>query len=105
MGYHDLVSRSMVVLNDSRNGYDSDARAYLTERFTQSGATVEFMPLTRILPLAASSIRHTSFRRRAGCGCSRSPPCLRISTCRTPTGRADGHGFLSGAMRCRRDLR
>ena len=44
MGYHDLVSRSMVVLNDSRNGYDSDARAYLTERFTQSGATVEFMP-------------------------------------------------------------
>ena len=44
MGYHELVSRSMVILNDSRNGYDKDARHYLTERFVQSGATVEFMP-------------------------------------------------------------
>ncbi|HEX7322667.1 MAG TPA: MinD/ParA family protein [Mycobacterium sp.] len=44
MGYHDLVSRSMVILNDSRNKYDPEARKYLTERFTQSGATVEFMP-------------------------------------------------------------
>ncbi|ORW61898.1 MinD/ParA family ATP-binding protein [Mycobacterium riyadhense] len=44
MGYHELVSRSTVVLNDSRNKYDPDARSYLTERFGQSGATVEFMP-------------------------------------------------------------
>lgn len=44
MGYHELVSRSMVILNDSRDEYDSDARTYLTERFAQSGATVEFMP-------------------------------------------------------------
>lgn len=44
MGYHDLVSRSMVILNDSRNGYDRDAREYLAERFSQCGATVEFMP-------------------------------------------------------------
>jgi len=44
MGYHELVSRSMVVLNDSRNKYDPNARAYLTERFGQSGASVEFMP-------------------------------------------------------------
>lgn len=44
MGYHELVSRSMVILNDSRNGYDKDARDYLVERFSQSGATVEFMP-------------------------------------------------------------
>lgn len=44
MGYHDLVSRSTVIINDSRNGYDKDARDYLTERFNQSGATVEFMP-------------------------------------------------------------
>lgn len=44
MGYHELVSRSMVVLNDSRNKYDADARGYLTERFSQSGASVEFMP-------------------------------------------------------------
>jgi MinD-like ATPase involved in chromosome partitioning or flagellar assembly len=44
LGYHELVSRSMVILNDSRNSYDSDARKYLTERFSQSGATVEFMP-------------------------------------------------------------
>ena len=44
MGYHELVSRSMVIINDSRNGYDKDALAYLTERYSQSGATVEFMP-------------------------------------------------------------
>jgi MinD-like ATPase involved in chromosome partitioning or flagellar assembly len=44
MGYHELVSRSMVILNDSRNEYDPDARTYLTERFAQSGATVEFVP-------------------------------------------------------------
>ena len=44
LGYHELVSRSMVILNDSRNSADSDARKYLTERFSQSGATVEFMP-------------------------------------------------------------
>lgn len=44
MGYHDLVSRSMVILNDSRNGFDKDAKEYLSERFSQSGATVEFMP-------------------------------------------------------------
>ncbi|WP_180916020.1 MinD/ParA family ATP-binding protein [Mycobacterium vicinigordonae] len=44
MGYHELVSRSTVILNDSRDKYDPDARAYLTERFKQSGATVEFMP-------------------------------------------------------------
>lgn len=44
MGHHELVSRSTVIINDSRNGYDKDARDYLTERFSQSGATVEFMP-------------------------------------------------------------
>lgn len=44
MGCHELVSRSMVVLNDARGRYDTDARSYLTERFRQSGATVEFMP-------------------------------------------------------------
>ncbi len=44
MGFHELVSRSTVILNDSRNSYDPDARKYLTERFRQSGATVEFMP-------------------------------------------------------------
>lgn len=49
MGYHELVARSTVILNDSRNGYDRDARTYLTERFTQSGATVEFMPYDRHL--------------------------------------------------------
>jgi len=49
MGYHELVSRSLVILNDSRNNYDPDARAYLTERFSQSGATVEFMPYDKHL--------------------------------------------------------
>lgn len=44
MGYHDLVSTSTVILNDSKNGFDRDAKPYLTERFSKSGATVEFMP-------------------------------------------------------------
>lgn len=49
MGYHELVSRSTVILNDSRNEYHADARTYLTERFAQSGATVVFMPYDRHL--------------------------------------------------------
>jgi MinD-like ATPase involved in chromosome partitioning or flagellar assembly len=44
MGYHELVSRSTVILDDSRDNYDKEAVAYLTERFLQSSATVEFMP-------------------------------------------------------------
>ena len=44
MGHHELVSRSMVILNDSRNGYDRESVEYLTERFSQTGATVECMP-------------------------------------------------------------
>ena len=44
MGYHEVVSRSMVILNDSRDKYDAEARAYLTERFEQSGATVKLVP-------------------------------------------------------------
>jgi MinD-like ATPase involved in chromosome partitioning or flagellar assembly len=44
MGYHELVSRSMVILNDSRDGYDKEPADYLTERFSQTGATVELMP-------------------------------------------------------------
>jgi MinD-like ATPase involved in chromosome partitioning or flagellar assembly len=44
MGYHELVSRSMVILNDIRNNHDKDAVAYLTEKFSQSGATVEYLP-------------------------------------------------------------
>lgn len=44
MGYHELVSRSMVILNDIRHEHDKDARAYLTEKFSRSGATVEYLP-------------------------------------------------------------
>jgi len=44
MGYHELVSRSMVILNDIRGDNDRDAELYLTEKFSQSGATVEYMP-------------------------------------------------------------
>jgi MinD-like ATPase involved in chromosome partitioning or flagellar assembly len=43
-GYHELVSRSLVILNDSRDNLDDAARDYLTERFSQSGATVEYLP-------------------------------------------------------------
>ena len=44
MGHHELVSRSMVILNDIRDERDKDATAYLTEKFSQSGAAVEYMP-------------------------------------------------------------
>lgn len=44
MGYHDLVARSMVVLNNNRNRDDDDARRLLVERFSQSGPSVEYMP-------------------------------------------------------------
>ena len=49
MGHHELVSRSMVILNDSRNDHDPEARTYLAERFRQSGAAVEFLPYDRHL--------------------------------------------------------
>lgn len=44
LGHHELVSRSMVILNDSRDHYDQAARDYLVERFGQCGASVEFLP-------------------------------------------------------------
>jgi MinD-like ATPase involved in chromosome partitioning or flagellar assembly len=44
MGYQDLVSRGMVILNDIQNTNGKSARGDLAERFSQSGATVEFMP-------------------------------------------------------------
>jgi len=44
MGYHELVSRSMVILNDIRSNQEKDSTAYLTEKFSRSGATVEYMP-------------------------------------------------------------
>ena len=43
-GHHELVSRSTVILNHSASGEDSAAVAYLTERFSKTGATVEVMP-------------------------------------------------------------
>ncbi|WP_152665293.1 MinD/ParA family protein [Mycobacterium sp. UM_Kg1] len=43
-GYHELVSRSTVILNHSAPKADSAAVAYLTERFSKTGATVEVMP-------------------------------------------------------------
>jgi MinD-like ATPase involved in chromosome partitioning or flagellar assembly len=49
MGYHDLVSRSTVILNDNRDNPDKDVARYLTERFEQCCATVEFMPYDRHL--------------------------------------------------------
>ncbi len=43
-GYHELVSRSTVILNHTAAGSDPAAIAYLTERFAKTGATVEVMP-------------------------------------------------------------
>ncbi|MBS9533821.1 MinD/ParA family protein [Mycobacterium sp. M1] len=43
-GYHELVSRGTVILNHSADVTDSSAVAYLTERFSKTGATVEVMP-------------------------------------------------------------
>lgn len=44
MGHHELVARSLVILNDSKDGYEKDTRFYLNERFSNIGAKVEFMP-------------------------------------------------------------
>ncbi|AZP79698.1 MinD/ParA family ATP-binding protein [Mycobacterium avium] len=43
-GYHELVSRSTVIVNHTDQITDKDALAYLTERFTKVGATVEALP-------------------------------------------------------------
>jgi MinD-like ATPase involved in chromosome partitioning or flagellar assembly len=43
-GYHELVSHSTVIINHTNSAVDKDALAYLTERFTKVGATVEVMP-------------------------------------------------------------
>ncbi len=43
-GYHELVSRSTVIINHPDGAADKDALAYLTERFTKVGAIVEVMP-------------------------------------------------------------
>lgn len=49
MGYHDLVSRSTLILNNRGRAYDSGARQYLTRGYEESGLTVEFMPYDRHL--------------------------------------------------------
>lgn len=43
-GYHELVSRSMVIINHSTEAVDPDAVKYLEEKFAKTGATVEIMP-------------------------------------------------------------
>jgi MinD-like ATPase involved in chromosome partitioning or flagellar assembly len=42
-GYHELVSRSTVIINHSTNEASRDALAYLSDRFSKVGATVEVM--------------------------------------------------------------
>ena len=49
MGYHEMVSRSTIILNDRGHKRDSGARDYLTRGYTESGLTVEFMPYDRHL--------------------------------------------------------
>ena len=44
MGHHELVERSMVILNDIRSHQDKEAVGYLTEKFSRSGAAVEYLP-------------------------------------------------------------
>lgn len=43
-GYHRLVSRSMVILNDNRGNGTTESRRVLAERFARAGAIVEGMP-------------------------------------------------------------
>ncbi len=43
-GYHELVSRSMVIINHSTEAVDKDAVKFLVDRFSRTGATVEVMP-------------------------------------------------------------
>lgn len=44
MNYHELVSRSLVILNDSRNHYNPNTRRYLADLFTESEIRAECMP-------------------------------------------------------------
>jgi MinD-like ATPase involved in chromosome partitioning or flagellar assembly len=43
-GYHELVSRSMVIINHSTEAVDPDAVKFLQDKFAKTGATVEVMP-------------------------------------------------------------
>lgn len=43
-GYHELVSRSTVIINHTDASTDKEALDYLAERFTKVGAIVEVMP-------------------------------------------------------------
>jgi len=43
-GYHELVSNSTVIINHTDEITDKDALAYLTERYSKVGATVEELP-------------------------------------------------------------
>lgn len=52
-GYHELVSRSTVILNDFTDIQNKAAVAYLSERFAKTGATVEVMPFDRHLAKGA----------------------------------------------------
>lgn len=55
-GYHELVSRSTVILNHTDSITDKDALAYLTERFTKVGAIVEAMPFDPHLAKGGSTL-------------------------------------------------
>lgn len=44
MDYDDLVARSMVILNNSRNHASPSARRYLTDLFTEAEIRAEYMP-------------------------------------------------------------
>ena len=44
MGYDELLARSMVILNNSRNHASPNARRYLTDLFTEAEIRAEYMP-------------------------------------------------------------
>lgn len=44
MDYDELLARSMVILNDSRNHATANARRYLTDLFTEAEIPAEYMP-------------------------------------------------------------
>lgn len=88
-GYHELVSHSTVIINHTGSAVDKDALAYLTERFTKVGATVEVMPFDPHLAKGGIIDTVHELRKSRGCGCLKLPRDWPTNMFRRPVPR--GH--------------
>lgn len=86
-GYHELVSRSTVIVNHTDQITDKDALAYLTERFTKVGATVEALPFDPHLAKGGIIDTVHELKKRRGCASLKSPRGWPTNTFQTLSGR------------------